>query len=73
MENHNDENPTAKILLRFASKPNIDVVEVKSKQLQARHDISQQARVLGDATKKEVKRVEQLEKARSARSKKKEE
>lgn len=70
MENHNDEYPTAKILTRFASKPNVDVVEVKSKQLQARHDISQQARTLGNAAKKEAKRIEQLEKARSARSKK---
>lgn len=60
----NDEYPTASILLRFSVKPNIDVVETKMKQREARHQIVEQAKALGDAVKKETKRQAQLRKAR---------
>lgn len=70
MEPNYDDNPTASILLRFASKSNINVSEMKHKQSKARHEISSQARTLTDAVKKETTKAKQLEKARNARTKK---
>ena len=64
-----EENPTAAILQRFAAKPNINISEVKHKQLQARHEISQQAKVLTRAVQKEDRKAKQPERARKARQK----
>ena len=69
MDNYED-NPTAKILLRFAAKQSVDVSEAKQKQSKARKEITEQARRLTDATNKEKTKAEQLNKARNARSKK---
>ena len=69
MDNYED-NPTAKILQRFATKHSVDVSEQKHKLRNARKEITEQARRLTDATKREVQKTEQLNKARNARSKK---
>jgi hypothetical protein len=63
----NEENPTAAILMRFASKNNVNVSEMKHKQIQARHEIVSQAKRLTSAVDKEVKKVKQLDSARKAR------
>lgn len=63
----NEDNPTAAILMRFAAKNNVNVSEMKHKQLQARHEIVSQAKRLTSAVDKEVKKVKQLDSARKAR------
>lgn len=63
----NEDNPTAAILMRFATKNNVNVSEMKHKQLQARHEIVSQAKRLTSAVDKEVKKVKQLDSARKAR------
>lgn len=64
-----EENPTAAILQRFAAKHTVNISEVKYKQLQARHETSQQAKVLTEAVRKEERKSKQLAQARKARQK----
>lgn len=70
MSSEYEENPTAKILMRFMSKPSVDVQAVKAKQREVRHEVVAQAKALSEAVKKESKKSTQLNEARKARAKK---
>lgn len=59
-----DDNPNAARLLRFSTNPDINVSEIKHKQLNARHQAAETAKVLSSARKKAVAKHKQLDDAR---------